>query len=75
MSRGLLAPNLYLETGAYRVIEAWEQLTDVIVLRRKNEPLQWADFDHTVRLSREYLERRSGLAVSAADRTPDAPRT
>jgi len=71
-STGLLAPNLYLETGAYRVIEAWDQLTDVIALRRRNEPLQWAGFDHIVRLSREYLERRGGLAASTAGREADA---
>ena len=61
VSTGLLAPNLYLETGAYRVIEAWDQLGDVIALRRKKEPLQWAGFDHIVRLSREYLDSRGGL--------------
>src|SRR5215469_7154234 len=44
VSTGLLAPNLYLETGAYRVIEAWDQLAEVIELRRRNEPLQWAGF-------------------------------
>lgn len=64
VSTGLLAPNLYLETGAYRVIEAWDQLSDVIALRRKAEPLQWAGFDHIVGLSREYLERRGGLPSS-----------
>ncbi len=58
---GMLAPNLYLETGAYRAIEAWEQLADVIALRREREPLQWAGFDHIVRLSRDYLARRDGL--------------
>jgi hypothetical protein len=61
VSTGLLAPNLYLETGAYRVIEAWDQLSDVIALRRKKEPLQWAGFDHIVGLSREYLDNRRGL--------------
>jgi len=61
VSTGLLAPNLYLETGAYRVIEAWDQLSDVIALRRKKEPLQWSGFDHIVRISREYLDRRGGL--------------
>ena len=61
VSTGMLAPNLYLETGAYRVIEAWDQLSEVIALRRQTEPLQWAGFDHIVRLSREYLERRGGL--------------
>lgn len=60
VSTGMLAPNLYLETGAYRVIEAWDQLADVIALRRQREPLQWAGFDHIVRLSREYLDRRGG---------------
>ena len=62
VSKGLLEPNLYLEMGAYRVLEAWNQLTDVIELRRKNEPLQWASFDYIVTLSREYLERHRGLA-------------
>ena len=61
VSTGLLAPNLYLETGAYRVVEAWDQLSDVIALRRKKEPLQWAGFDHIVGLSREYLANRRGL--------------
>ena len=61
VSTGLLAPNLYLETGAYRVKEAWDQLSDVTALRRKKEPLQWAGFDHIVRLSREYLDRRGGV--------------
>lgn len=61
VSTGMLEPNLYLEMGAYRVIEAWDQLADVVALRRKNEPLQWAGFDHIVRLSHEYLERRRGL--------------
>ena len=61
VSTGLLEPNLYLEMGAYRAIEAWEQLTDVIDLRRRSEPLQWAAFDHIVKLSREYLERHGGL--------------
>ncbi len=61
VSTGMLAPNLYLETGAYRVIEAWEQLAEVIALRRQREPLQWAGFDHIVGLSREYLSRGGGL--------------
>lgn len=61
VNTGLLEPNLYLEMGAYRVIEAWNQLADVIELRRRTEPLQWAGFDHIVKLSREYLERRGGL--------------
>lgn len=65
VSTGLLAPNLYLETGAYRVIEARSQLNDVIELRRKTEPLQWAGFDHIVRLSKEYLDRRGGLPPAA----------
>ena len=61
VSTGLLDPNLYLEMGAYRAIEAWEQLTEVIELRRRSEPLQWAGFDHIVKLSRAYLERNGGL--------------
>src|SRR5579864_9385916 len=61
VNSGLLEPNLYLEMGAYRAIEAWDQLTDVIELRRRKEPLQWAAFDHIVKLSQEYLERRGGL--------------
>ena len=61
VSTGMLAPNLYLEVGAYRVIEAWDQLADVVALRRKSEPLQWSNFDHIVKLSREFLDRRGGL--------------
>ncbi len=61
VSSGLLEPNLYLEMGAYRAIEAWDQLTHVVELRRRKEPLQWAAFDHIVKLSHEYLERRGGL--------------
>ncbi len=47
--------------GSYRAIEAWDQLADVIELRRRSEPLQWTRFDHIVKLSRDYLERRGGL--------------
>jgi len=61
VSTGLLDPNLYLEMGAYRAIEAWDQLREVIELRRRSEPLQWAGFDHIVKLSREYLAHRGGL--------------
>ena len=65
VSTGMLEPNLYLEMGAYRVIEAWDHLADVIALRRRTEPLQWAGFDHIVKLSREYLEERGGTARHA----------
>lgn len=65
VNTGMLEPNLYLETGAYRAVEAWNQLEDVIKLRRKAEPLQWASFDHIARLSREYLERRGATALGA----------
>lgn len=58
VSAGMLEPNLYLDMGAYRVIEAWQQLEEVIRLRRQAEPLQWASFDHITKLSREYLARR-----------------
>ena len=61
VSTGLLEPELYLEIGAYRAIEAWDQLADVIELRRRREPLQWAAFDRIVKLCRDYLERRDGL--------------
>ena len=64
VSTGLLEPSLYLEMGSYRAIEAWDQLANVVELRRRNEPLQWAGFDHIVKLSREYLERRGGLSTT-----------
>lgn len=54
---GMLEPKLYLETGAYRCLEAWSQLETVVELRRMREPLQWAGFDHIVALSRDYLEK------------------
>ena len=62
VSTGMLDPNLYLEMGAYRVIEAWDQLEEVVALRRRTEPLQWTSFDHIARLSREYLDRRGAAA-------------
>jgi len=67
VSTGLLEPNLYLETGAYRAIEAWDQLAEVVQLRRESEPLQWAGFDHIVKLSREYLEHKGGARRPAAE--------
>lgn len=63
--RGVLDPNLYLDVGAYRAIEAYRQLEDVIALRRRDEPLQWDGFDHFVALSREYLKRHGGIPQSA----------
>ncbi len=61
LKSGLLEPSLYLEMGAYRAIEAWDQLAEVVELRRRKEPFQWAAFDHIVKLSHLYLERRGGL--------------
>jgi|SRR5580700_3007334 hypothetical protein len=55
---GVLDADLYLAIGAYRCIEAWEQLRPVIELQRVKEPLQWEPFDHMARLSREYLEKK-----------------
>jgi hypothetical protein len=54
----VLDPELYLAIGSYRCIEAWDQLLPVIDLIRVKEPLQWAPFDHMVKLSREYLEKK-----------------
>jgi hypothetical protein len=55
---GVLDPGLYLDIGAYRCVEHWEQLRPSIELVRKVEPLQWESFDYMVGLSRDYLRRR-----------------
>ena len=62
---GMLDPNLYLETGAYRCLEARRQLEVVVELRRRTEPLQWAGFDHIAALSREYLKKNEVPAPSS----------
>lgn len=68
---GVLDPDLYLDIGAYRCIEHWEQLRPAIELVRKAEPLQWESFDYMVGLSRDYLKRRGAERLPASSATQE----
>ena len=68
---GILDPELYLATGAYRCIEHWKQLRPAIELVRRTEPFQWESFDYMVELSRDYLRRRGVERASTPEPTAE----